>query len=287
MKRKRAFTLVELFVVFAAVILLASVLVPVLRESRSAARIASCKSNQKKVSRAIFAYTEDHDGQLPYNLDTRPWYYDYYAPNLDWPIRVGAVPDEQTPYNMVDDPEQRRICSEGYIVHNCDDRTEGSFKCPAAFDQIEPKTPLIWDDGGYSGTIGYWSCAFSINSGLSGWFDWEEEEAGEVECTRIGDVRFKAVLIGDGNVRTVGYPLGVRSTYRIDSEGKLFQLGGGSRPYDFGPWTHQEHANPWNPSGHAIDFYGHTKEKAILTYAGGHTKAVKDIVHEQWQITDP
>ncbi len=140
MKRQRAFTLVELFVVFAAVILLASVLVPVLRESRSAARIASCKSHQKKVSRAIFAYTDDHDGQLPYNLDTEPYGGDPFAPDLDWPLRVGAVPDEQTPYNMVDDPEQRRICSEGYIVHNCDDRTEGSFKCPAAFDQIEPKT---------------------------------------------------------------------------------------------------------------------------------------------------
>ncbi len=279
MKHRHAMTLVELVVVGALIMTLATVLVPVLRELKSAARIASCKSHQKKVSRAIFAYTEDYEGQLPYNLDTEIYMGDAFAPNLDWPLRVGAIPEDQIPYNMQGDAEQRRICIEGYIEHKYDDRTEGPFKCPAALDQVEPKTPLMFQDG-TSGTAGYWGCAFSMNGSLSHWFDRYDE----VECTRIGDVRSKAVLIGDGNVRLSG-GLSVNSTYRTDAEGKLGMPFGEYR--NWGPWTHQKSSNPWSPHTYRIDFYGHTKEKAILTYAGGHTKAVKDIVREEWQITDP
>ena len=269
MKRQRAFTLVELFVVFAAVILLASVLVPVLQESRSAARIASCKSHQKKVSRAILAYTEDYDGAFPYNYTYQP-----STPQLDWPLRVGRVPDtyEDLPYNFRYDEPQRTICITGYVDYNFASVEEGFFKCPAFVDQVEPKA--TW--------AGACSSHFSINGNLCRSFgEWDE-----VVVTRISDVRPKAVMIGDGNLNSAGRAIMVVSRFRTASDGGLWQMYDGLYPYDFGPWTHQEHVGKWDRTW-ACDFYGHKKEKAILTYVGGHTKAVKDIVHEQWQITEP
>ncbi len=268
MKRQRAFTLVELFVVFAAVILLASVLVPVLQESRSAARIASCKSHQKKVSRAIFAYTEDYDGAFPYNGELPN-----STPPLDWALRVGRVPDtdEDLTYNLFMSEPNRTICIGGYVDYDYAGFEEGVFKCPAFVEQVEPKA--TWAGG--------CSSHFSINANLCRSFD----EWDAVVVTRISDVRPRAVMIGDGNLNPGG-GIRVESRFRTASDGRLFQMSGGLYPYDFGPWTHQEHIYKWQQT-YPIDFYGHTKEKAILTYVSGHTKAVRDIVHAEWQITEP
>ncbi len=261
MKRQRAFTLVELFVVFAAVILLASVLVPVLQESRSAARIASCKSHQKKVSRAILAYTEDYDGAFPYNRS-----YEQNWITLDWMLRVGRVADEDVPDHLRYDESKRTICITGYVDYNYSSNDEGFFKCPAFIDQVEPKAT----------SVGGCSNQFSINGNLCRSFgEWDE-----VVVTRSNDVRPKAVMIGDGNLIP---GIRVASRFRTASDGSLVRPL--RAPYDFGPWTHQEHISAWSQTD-PCDFYGHKKEKAILTYAGGHTKAVKDIVREEWQITE-
>ena len=265
MKRQRAFTLVELFVVFAAVILLASVLVPVLQESRSAARIASCKSHQKKVSRAILAYTEDYDGAFPYNRS-----YQVNWNTLTWALRIGRVADEDVPH-ISGEPEHT-ICTTGYVDYNYASSEEGVFKCPAFIDQVEPRATYV----------GACSSQFSINENLCERF----YDPQEVVLTRISDVRPGAVMIGDGNLKPAA-GIDVASQFSATLDGGLRQGSDGLYPYDFGPWTHQEHVNPWSPGTQLIDFYGHTKEKAILTYVSGHTRAVRKIVHEQWQITEP
>ncbi len=264
MKRRSAFTLVELFVVFAAIILLASVLVPVLRESRSAARIASCKSHQKKVSRAILAYTEDYDGGFPYiNVYEQNWN------TLDWALRVGRVADEDVPYIFRDEEPEHTICITGYVDYNYASSEEGVFKCPAFIGQVEPRATYPGDCSSH----------FSMSENLCERFNQGEE----VVVTRISDVRPEAVMIGDGNLKPAG-AIDVASQFLTAPDGRLFQAP--NAPYDFGPWTHQEHVAAWSQTW-PIDFYGHTKEKAILTYVSGHTKAVRKIVHEEWQITEP
>ncbi len=265
MKRRSAFTLVELFVVFAAIILLASVLVPVLRESRSAARIASCKSHQKKVSRAILAYTEDYDGAFPYDRLWSP-----VRPGLEWALRVGRVADEDVPY-IFGEPDYT-ICITGYVDYDYVSNEEGFFKCPAFIDQVEPK-------GTWTGAC---SSQFSINGNLCERF----HDGQEVVVTRISDVRPEAVMIGDGNLGPAGGNIFVQSRFPTMADGSLAGIPTGPFPYDHGPWTHQEHVNAWGRTM-PCDFYGHTKEKAILTYVSGHTRAVKDIVHAEWQITEP
>lgn len=63
--RRRGFTLVELLVVVAIIILLAAVAFPLLSKMRSAADSANCMSNVRQVGIAITMYAGDNGGQLP------------------------------------------------------------------------------------------------------------------------------------------------------------------------------------------------------------------------------
>src|SRR5437879_2854369 len=66
--RTRGFTLVEMLVVIAIVLLLAMIFLPGGNGiSREKARLASCLSNLKQIGLAASMYTQDYDGSLPWN----------------------------------------------------------------------------------------------------------------------------------------------------------------------------------------------------------------------------
>src|SRR5207245_893932 len=69
MKRRRVhgFTLVEMLVIIAVVMLLAVLFFPGGCPSRPAARTASCLSNLKQIGLGLSMYTQDYDGVLPWN----------------------------------------------------------------------------------------------------------------------------------------------------------------------------------------------------------------------------
>jgi prepilin-type processing-associated H-X9-DG protein len=70
MKRRRAhgFTLIEMLVIIAVVMLLAMLFFPWGGcPSRPAARTASCLSNLKQIGLGLQMYTQDYDGALPWN----------------------------------------------------------------------------------------------------------------------------------------------------------------------------------------------------------------------------
>ena len=59
------FTLIELLVVIAIIAILASMLMPALNKARQAGQAASCQSNLKQQSVAVFAYADDYKGHYP------------------------------------------------------------------------------------------------------------------------------------------------------------------------------------------------------------------------------
>jgi prepilin-type N-terminal cleavage/methylation domain-containing protein/prepilin-type processing-associated H-X9-DG protein len=129
-RRKPAFTLVELLVVIAIIALLASLLVPVLSKSKSAAEGASCNNNIRQLSLAWFMYASDNGDLLvnnygkPQTISTR----DTWANNVEnW-----LNSDENTNLIYLTDTPLSPIAA----------KSAGIFKCPSD-RALAPNGPRI------------------------------------------------------------------------------------------------------------------------------------------------
>ena len=63
--KSTAFTLIELLVVISIIALLIALLLPALRQARTAANRMNCASNQRQLAVGIHAYANDENGELP------------------------------------------------------------------------------------------------------------------------------------------------------------------------------------------------------------------------------
>jgi prepilin-type N-terminal cleavage/methylation domain-containing protein len=70
MKRRSAFTLVELLVVVCIIGVLIAMLLPALRKAREAAKVAACGSNLRQLYPVTLTYAADYDGNLPQPRET-------------------------------------------------------------------------------------------------------------------------------------------------------------------------------------------------------------------------
>src|SRR5438105_4201516 len=65
MRRRHAFTLVELLVVIGIIAVLIGILLPALSKARRQALLTVCMSNQKQLINALLMYCNDNNGRFP------------------------------------------------------------------------------------------------------------------------------------------------------------------------------------------------------------------------------
>ncbi len=290
MKRTRAFTLIELLVVIAIIALLVSILMPSLQKAKELAKDVICRSNQKTVSTGIFLYCNQYDDQYPYESNRAvvgPG--DAHAPNIDWCVRVGIIDDSQMPDYFEANTPHERIAKEGFVEYNWYNwyvRSDGSFKCPAARDQVLPKPPPYWPDD----TMGAgWGSCFSMNQMLSPGCnedsDWLDVDA---RCAKLTDVKKSAVLIADGSTRYASIPhTFIRS--RFVQRGDGGNLGHSWQKPDqavewWGPWPLVIYVSGY--SRDPADWPGHPGKRANVCWTDGSVESVsnKSIDAKAWNI---
>lgn len=124
---RRAFTLVELLVVIAIIMLLVALLMPSLRKATALARDTICRTNQRSLQHAYFAYGKDSRGRLLPYVARENSAGNYYLPFENFWMEIltkyhGDVGDVRQC------PETRKLKSNGWgSTFTCWGPTSGGF----------------------------------------------------------------------------------------------------------------------------------------------------------------
>ncbi len=159
--RQGGFSLIEMIVVVAILLILLALLTPTLTSALERARMVACLTNLSELHRAAMAYTDEREGLLP-SSDGRPWLMPsddlWEHPDYRWNhhlfstlIQQGFV--QRPP--LTDDPSQMPA-----------NRARTIFRCPSGTWEIGAFTPNVFND---PGAYGAWMASLNVDGQPHGW----------------------------------------------------------------------------------------------------------------------
>jgi len=131
--RPKVFTLIELLVVISVIAMLASLLLPALRNAKEKGHIISCSSNMKQIGIGLSMYVGDYDSSFP---PAKPEWRDEIMPYLNIEYKT-RVQDALKIFNCPRDEMPRALST----------MKKASYAANAGSNK-ENKDGVIWDDGG-------------------------------------------------------------------------------------------------------------------------------------------
>ena len=185
MKKRRAFTLVELLVVISIIALLVSILMPALSRARYQAKKVLCMSNMRQWGLASSSYASDYEGRyfdVPCSSDRNIWDLDpkFISYHPTYPLMY------KTTGGLVSDNDDKSVLSP-CVVLEYGINTNELLWCPlTSAESVDYITGN--KASGYRGTINFWHNSgghgdISMSAGYFWWVPRTIKNAGTGEPT--------------------------------------------------------------------------------------------------------
>jgi len=108
--KRKSFTLIELLVVIATIAILASLLLPALKNAQGVSKRTVCLSNMKQIGLGVMGYIDDHNGWIPsrgmiypsgWLLYDAPTAIEPYVPRAMWECPAATFATQSKPYLQI------------------------------------------------------------------------------------------------------------------------------------------------------------------------------------------
>lgn len=118
-RRRDAFTLIEMLLVVAIIVLLIALLLPTLGEGKERAKELYCQSNMSQIGRVTLAYAADNAGKFPANRFTPDKSKPAEHVTWRWLLHKASYADETSIWECPEDPQPNRslMTEEGRSIH--------------------------------------------------------------------------------------------------------------------------------------------------------------------------